>query len=179
MRPLLISIAVLLPSICFGQTEVGPDGYFPLLVIGLLVVVPLLVWALLRLRTGRVADWFPWMAKRRLDIDLVPNRSYRPVSLTLVVRNQTRKDVDIEAPVLLIRKLWSIRKFRLKGINRAEIYPLYLEKGKTHELQIHLSVFHKHDPSLRSYYWARVLLKDKTGNRYATNYVTLRKSLVS
>lgn len=179
MRKLLILVIVLVPSFCFGQTEVGPDGYFPLVILCLLVGVPLLFLFLRKLLKGRLGGVFPWFAKRRLHVELIPNRGYRPDLLKLLVKNGTQKDIDIEAPVLVIRKLWSIRKFKLKGINRAEIYPLYLEKGKTHELQISLSVFHKHDPTLRSYYWTRVLLKDTTGHRYSTNYITLRKSLVS
>ncbi|MFV0377793.1 MAG: hypothetical protein ACK5JD_10895 [Mangrovibacterium sp.] len=179
MRKPLLCIFSMLPVFAFGQTEVGPDRYFPLLILAVLVGVPLFVWVYGRLTKGGGKPFFSVFSKQKLQVELLPNRSYRPELLTLLINNGTRRDVDIEAPVLIIRKLWSVRKFRLKGINRAQIYPLYLEKNNKHELRISLSVFFRHDPTLHSYYWARVLLKDTTGRCYSTNYVTLRKSLFS
>lgn len=179
MRKLYSAFFLSLPAFGYGQTHVGPDGYFLYLALGFFVGVPLLVWLLPKLQrvTSRFSVKWPW--RRKIEVELIPNRLYRPDRLTLVVRNGSRKDVDLKAPVLVIRKLWSIRKFKLKGIDRAEIYPLYLEKGKTHELPISLGVFHRHDPTLRSYYWARVQLNDTSGRHYATKYITLRKSLFS
>lgn len=179
MHRLLVFPFASLPAFCFGQTEVGPDSYFLYLAIAVILGVPLILYLVFAAQKKGKFRFRKWFRRERVEVELVPNRKYRPDELTLVVRNNRRKAVDLEPPVLIIRKLWSVRKFKLKGINRAEIYPLYLESGKTHELQIKLDVFHKHDSSLRSYYWARVLLKDTSGLTYPTNYITLRKSFVS
>lgn len=179
MQKAFLCFLLMLPLFVSGQTQVGPDRYFPYFVVAVLLAVPVLFWVVGRMMKRQDNSFASFFQKNRLGIELVPNRGYRPELLTLVVRNDSRQDIDVEAPVLVIRKLWSIRKFKLKGINRAEIYPLYLEKSKKHELRISLNVFFQHDPTLRSYYWARVLLKDTKGHRYSTNYITLRKSLFS
>ena len=87
--------------------------------------------------------------------------------------------MDLEAPVLIFRKLFLIRKFKLTGINHSAIYPLYLEAGKVHELRISLSIFHEYDRKLKRYYWSRILMRDTRGRKYTSKYVTLRKSLFS
>ena len=180
MRRTCLLIFLLIPLVVFSQDEVGPDGYLLLWFLLILATVPL-SWFFARWITNR------WKGKPkgfgfsfgRLSVDLKKDRKYRPNTLTLVVRNNRSRDVDIDAPVLLFRKLWSIRKFKLKGINRYQIYPLYLEAGKSHELRISLAVFHEHDRGLRKYYWAKILLQDTRGRKYASKYVTLRKSLFS
>jgi hypothetical protein len=116
---------------------------------------------------------------RRLKIELTKDREYRPNVLTLKIFNNSRRDIDLQAPVLLFRKLWSKRKFKLKGINRYEIYPLYLEAGKVHELRIDLSVFYSHDKKLRRFYWTKIRVADTKGKEYSSRYVTMRKSLFS
>ena len=179
MPRLLLLLFFCLPAFCFGQTEVGPDSYFLYVAIAVILGLPAILYLLFVGQEKGRFSFRKWFQKGRVEVELVPNRKYRPDELTLVVRNNRKKAIDLEPPVLIIRKLWTVRKFKLKGINRAEIYPLYLESGKTHELQIKLDVFHKHDSSLRSYYWARVLLKDTSGLKYSTNKITLRKSLVS
>ena len=179
MPRLFLLLLLSLPAFCFGQTEVGPDNYFLYVAIAFILGAPVILYLIFARRRKSKFSFKKWFQKGRVEVKLVPNRKYRPDELTLVVRNNRKQAIDLESPVLIIRKLWSVRKFKLKGVNRAEIYPLYLESGKTHELQIKLDVFHRHDSSLRSYYWARVLLKDTSGLTYPTNYITLRKSFVS
>ncbi len=168
----------LFPFLAFGQNEVGPEGFNLILVVLLVLLLPLLFWLLrrIKLRPSRLSGWFSFVPIR---VELKKDRPLRPKTLTLQVKNNKKTDIDIEAPVLMFRKIWSIRKFRLKGIDRYEIYPLYLEAGKTHELRINLNVFHEHDRKLRNYYWAKVLVQDTTGKEYSSKYVTLRKSLFS
>ncbi len=161
----------------FSLPEPGAAAY-KLTGLVLAVVVLSFLWRSGRRKSGKGPRSLPFIG-RRLKVDLLQDRRYRPRTLTLVVRNVSKKDVDILAPVIMFRKLWSIRKFKLKGVDRYEIYPLYLEAGKVHELRINLSAFHDYDRALRKYYWGRVLLRDTNGRNYKTRYVTLRKSLVS
>lgn len=179
MRVRFLWLLLFAPVLCFGQNEVKSNAPEFFLFLAVILFVPLLFFAgsyFLKKKNGKKKRWF---SKGKLEVRLTGNKRYRPDALTLTVRNNQSDAVDLEAPVLIFRKLWSIRQFKLKGINRAEIYPLLLESGKTHELQLKLDVFHKHDPTLRSYYWAMVRIKNTTGRNYSTNYITLRKSLIS
>ena len=169
------------PVVLQIQNEVGPEGQ-KLWVIPMLLLLLLGAYLLFRRQTikkpGSHKKKFS-LSLKRITVDLHKDRNFRPKVLILKVKNNRRKDVDIEAPVLVFRKLWSKRKFKLKGMNRYEIYPLYLEAGKEHELQINLSVFHEHDRSIRRFYWAKVFVFDTKGRKYSSKYVTLRKSLYS
>ncbi len=173
----LILLLMLCPLYSF--TEPGAQDYK---LSWLLLIIIILLLALLffreKERKGIIRLRLPFLG-RRLMVDLLQDRRYRPRMLTLVIKNNSRKDIDVEAPVILFRKLLLKRKFKLKGIDRNVIYPLYLEPGKVHELFISLSAFHEYDTTLKKYYWARVEVTDSSGKKYQTRYVTLRKSLFS
>jgi len=179
-RAVSLLFFLLPPLCCFAQTEVAPEGDKLLIILLVLLLLPLAFFLFKRMKLKGAKKWRPdFNFKNKLRVELIKNRSTRPDYLTLKVTNGGRQDIDLEAPVLCFRKLWSKRKFKLKGINRTQIYPLYLEKGKTHELGIDLRVFHEHDRKLKKYYWAKVNLADTRGRKYSTKYVTLRKSLFS
>lgn len=165
----------------FSQNEIQPEGNKLFWIIVILLALPILYYLLFHklLRTKiTIPDWrVLW--RRPLKIELTKDRQYRPNVLTLKVSNRSRKDIDLEAPILYFRKLWVKRKFKLKGVDRYEIYPLYLEAGKTHELRIDLSVFFNYDRTLKRYLWAKVRVTDTRGRKYSSRYVTLRKSLFS
>ncbi len=180
MKQTIFLIVLIIPMMAFSQNEVNPDGYKLLLILLILLLIPFVIFLFRRIFKKKVKQKptakFYW---KKLKVSLGKDKKYRPGNLFLKIENVSRKDVDIEAPVLFFRKLWSKRKFKLKGINRQEIYPLYLEKGKTHELQIDLSVFHQHDRKLKRFYWAKIKLKDTKGTTYSSKYISLRKSLFS
>lgn len=171
----LMLLVLLLGFSSAGRTE---DYQLSWLLIGIIVVLILILMIREWGRPGGLKLHLPF-ARRRLRMELVPDRRYRPQTLTLVIQNVSRRDIDIEAPVIRFRKLFLIRNFKLKGVDRNVLYPLYLESGKVHELPVSVRVFHDYDSSLRKYYWARVLVKDTNGRTYRTAYVTLRKSLFS
>lgn len=181
MKKLFFTSLLIIPLGVLGQNEVAPEGYKLLWFVLILVAIPIAYYFINKLvqkpgsQKGRSVSVF----RRKLKIDLLKDRSYRPNVLTLKITNRSRKDFDLEAPVLCFRKIWSKRKFKLKGINRYEIYPLYLEAGKTHELRIDLSVFHSHDRNLKRFYWAKIRVRDTKGKKYSSPYITLRKSLFS
>jgi hypothetical protein len=181
MKKLFFFFLINTPFQAFPQNEVPPEGGKLLWFLAILISLPL-IYYLLRSRVfskekikGKPGPLF----MRRLKIELTKDREYRPNVLTLKIFNNSRRDIDLQAPVLLFRKLWSKRKFKLKGINRYEIYPLYLEAGKVHELRIDLSVFYSHDKKLRRFYWTKIRVADTKGKEYSSRYVTMRKSLFS
>lgn len=180
MKRTLSFILAVWPLFAFSQNEVHPEGYKLLIALLLFLAIPVLVFLFRRIfkkgqkQKTKISFW-----KKKLKVFLGKDKKYRPAFLFLKIENVSNRDIDIEAPILHFRKLWSKRKFKLKGINRQEIYPLYLEKGKMHELQIDLSVFHQHDRKLRKFYWAKIRFHDTKGRKYSTKYITLRKSLFS
>jgi len=115
----------------------------------------------------------------KLEIKLEKDRPFRPQVLTLTIRNTGRNTADIDAPVLEYRKIWTKRKFKLNGINGNQIYPMYIDPGKAHQLRIETSTFHQYDRTIKSFYRARVLLTDIDGRKWKSNTVILRKSLVT
>ena len=56
-------------------------------------------------------------------------------------------------------------------------YPQYLEKGKTHTLQIDLTRFYSHDKSLKKFPKAKIVISDVKGKRLGSTSVYLRKTL--
>ena len=179
MKKLFLALAllVLASTRTMAANEIGPEGFKLLWIILIGLCIFLLLWFMLFRKSKISFPKIPFL--RKLKIELVKNKYYKPTHLNLVIKNISSKDVDIEAPVILFRKLFAKRKFKLKGINKSEIYPLYLEKGKTHDLLINLSVFHNYDRKLKKYYWCRVFFEDTKGRKYSTKYVKLRSSLFS
>ncbi|MDX9883756.1 MAG: hypothetical protein RBS73_16970 [Prolixibacteraceae bacterium] len=180
MKILTLLIFVLIPSVVLAQKQVGPEGYklFWIAAFILLFVAVKMLSSFIRSKKGfKPRSPKSWFKRKRLEVELTKDRLVRPKVLTLKVKNTGARYVDIEAPVLVFRKLWSIRKFRLKKVKNEEIYPLYLEVGKTFTLTIELSRFFEHDRKLKRFYWGRVILEDVDGRRFKTKYVSLRKSL--
>lgn len=115
----------------------------------------------------------------KLVVRLEKDKPLRPQVLTMTIRNTGKNEADIDAPVLEFRKIWTSRKFKLNGINGNAIYPMYISSGNTHQLRIETSTFHQYDRSIKSYYWARIIVTDVDGRTWKSNSVKLRKSLVT
>ena len=182
MKGTIFFICIILPIAAFSQTKVQPDGYKLLIGLLILLAIPVIVFLFSKMRKKKASPQKQppgFFKRKKLKIELTKDRKYRPKNLTLHIRNIGKKDVDIEAPLLVFRKIWNVRKFKLKGINKQEIYPLYLERNKVHEVQVDLTVFYNHDRKLKKYYRAKVILKDTKGKKYSSKNITLRKSLVS
>lgn len=117
--------------------------------------------------------------KVKLNVHLEKDRLFYPKVLTITIRNTGNQVVDISAPVLEYRKIWSKRKFKLNGVSGQQIYPLLLDPGKVHRLPIETSTFHQYDREIKTYYWARIYVSDVEGRKWKSNDVKLRKSLVT
>lgn len=115
----------------------------------------------------------------KLELILEKDRFLRPQILTITIRNIGKKEADIDAPVLEFRKIWTKRRFRLTGVNGYMNYPMYIDAGNRHQLRIETAQFHQYDRSIKSFYWARVIVSDVDGRKWKSNKVKLRKSLVT
>jgi hypothetical protein len=160
----------------------GMDNVTLLYIIALqaLVIFMLLayeIWRIFR-NKGKGTIWRPfWRIK--LIVYLDKDRVLNPQLLTLTIKNTGKREVEINAPVLEFRKIWSKRKFKLSGTNGNYIYPLFIEPGNKHQLFIETARFHQYDSEIKGFYWARIYLSDVEGRRWKSNDVKLRKSWVT
>lgn len=115
----------------------------------------------------------------KLEIELEKDKPLRPQVLTMTIRNTGKNEADINSPVIEFRKIWSVRKFKLNGISGNQIYPMFIDVGKAHQLRIETATFHQYDRSIKSFYWARIFVTDVDGRQWKSNKVKLRKSLVT
>jgi len=149
----------------------------------LILAVPFLV-VLLLIIYRMVKNSGPFKISRflkivKLEIELEKDKPLRPQVLTMTIRNTGKNEADINSPVIEFRKIWSVRKFKLNGISGNQIYPMFIDVGKAHQLRIETSTFHNYDRSIRKYYWARIFVSDVDGRKWKSNKVKLRKSLVT
>lgn len=103
---------------------------------------------------------------------------YFPDIIKMEVKNSGNIDIDLDKPLLILDNFWLKRKFKLKGMDNRIFYPLFLEKGKTHTLNIDLNRFYLHDKKLKKYPKAIIVLSDVKGKRLGRKSIYLRKTLV-
>lgn len=159
----------------FAQNEVKPDGDKLLAFFAGIILLTILFFVFRKKDNKRGR---PILPRRRLEITLEKDRVYFPDYLELAVTNKGNVDIDLDKPLLVLDNFWLKRKFRLKGMQNRNFYPLFLEKGKTHRLTIDLNGFYRHDKKLKRYPKATVRLFDVKGRRLGSKTVYLRKSLV-
>lgn len=175
-KGLLLFLFFVLSFSLYAQSEVGPEGYklFWLLVL----LIPLVVYFLVgRFRMRITGKKRPIFKFTRIEVTLEKDRLYFPDYLTLTIKNSGNTDIDIDRPLLIFDNFLIKRKFRLKGTNYNQFYPLYLVAGKTHTLQIDLNGFYKHDKKLIRYPKSKIIIYNVKGKRLGSQTIFLRKSL--
>jgi len=165
------------PLLAFFQNKTGVETgtLIWIIIILLVLLVATLGWEIQKSQRKRNPGGF--FRKVKLEIILEKDRLFRPQVLTLTIRNIGKNEVDITAPVLEFRKIWTKRKFKLNGINGRQNYPMFIDSGRLHQLRIETSTFHQYDRDLKSFYWARIYVSDVEGRKWKSNDVKLRKSL--
>ncbi len=162
----------------FAQNEIGPDGD-KLLYIGAFVVVLVVVFVWLN-RSGKSKTKNrkrPFFQYKRIQLELEKDRLYYPDVLTVKVKNTGNVDLDLDRPLLVFDNFWLKRKFKIKGVGNYCFYPLYLEKGKTHTLEIDINRFYGHDKRLKRYPKVKIYITDVKKRRLASKSLFLRKTL--
>lgn len=159
-----------------AQDTIGPEGHK---IIWLLAAIVLIVAFLyLALKPGSlegVKHLFSF--SKRIRIDLIKDRKYYPDLIEMKVKNSGTRDVDIGQPLLVFDNFWFKRKFKLKGTNNYHYYPLILEKGNTHALDIDLNRFYKHDYRLKKYPKVKLIITEREGKKLGSRSIFLRKTL--
>lgn len=177
-RLILLLVFLISTQAIFAQDEIGPEGGKLLWFLLIPIIIGVLFLAFRKKKVKKVKVEKPLFQTRRVKIELEKDKLYYPDNLKLKVINSGNSDVDLDKPLLVLDNFWIKRKFKLKGMGNRTFYPLYLEKGKSHTLQIDLSRFYSHDKKLKKFPKAKVVISDIKGKRLGSKSVYLRKTLV-
>lgn len=177
-KALLIAIGLLSSHLLFAQNEIGPEGHklVWLLAVVVALVIGFIVFAK-PFNSSPKKGSQSLFKKRKVSVELSKDTLYYPDNLSLSVKNTGNTDLDIDKPLLVFDNFWLRRKFKLKGMGNHSFYPLFLERGKTHTLEIDLTRFYGHDKSLKKFPKAKVILSDVNGKKLGSKSVYLRKTL--
>lgn len=112
-----------------------------------------------------------------LKVSLNKNAVYHPTIITLEILNKSKKAVTIQNPVIRFRKGRRTKAFKIKAVNSSQIYPLFLEAGKTHVLPVSLQPFYDFDKKLKRLSRVRIEFKYDDHQAKSSKYVLLKPTL--
>ncbi len=173
---LLMFLFVICPAV-FAQNEIGPEGKNLVWFLLALPVLAIIYFVFSRKNKKTNTGEKVFFKIRKVKLDLVKDRLYYPDNLRLSVKNRGNTDIDLDRPLMIFDNFWIKRKFRLNGMENRLFYPLYLEKGKIHTLDIDLFRFYRHDKRLKKYPKVKIVVLDVKGRRLGSKAVFLRKTL--
>ena len=177
-KALSLIFFLLCSQLISAQNEIGPDGdklLWAFLV--LIMLTAAFVITTKPFKKSRQKNKKPFFQKRKLHVSLEKDALYYPDNLTLAVKNTGNTDIDLDQPLLVFDNFWIKRKFKIKGMENRTFYPLFLETGKSHTLQIDLNRFYGHDKKLKRFPKATVYLYDVNGKKLGRKSIFLRKTL--
>lgn len=178
VKRLLIFIILLISnSALFAQDGIGPEGDKLIWILLILIIIIVVLFIFRKKSSHPKSSGKPLFQQKRVSVELEKDMLYYPDKLKLAIKNMGNSDIDLDKPLLIFDNFWLNRKFKLKGVGNRTFYPLYLEKGKTHTLQIDLTRFYIHDKSLKKFPKAKVIVYDIKGKRLGSKSVFLRKTL--
>jgi hypothetical protein len=161
-----------------ADNEIGPEGYKLFWILTVIVITFLLAFLIIirpAKGKGNFRDFI--FNGKKIAVTLKKDRLYYPDSLELTVTNTGKKDLDIDRPLLVFSSIWLKRKFVLKGTHRYNFYPLFLEQGQSHKLNIDLNRFYAHDRTLKRLPKVKITLYEVKGKKLGSSKVLLRKTL--
>lgn len=177
-RGIFLLVFLFSSQLLLAQNEIGPEGHklMWVIIIGVAILVTLVIAAQPFKNTTKKQKK-ALFTRDKLKIELEKDALYYPDNLKLQVKNNGTTDVDVDKPLLVFDNFWLKRKFKIKGMGNHTFYPLYLEKNKSHNLEIDLTRFYSHDKSLKKFPKATVYLFDVKGKKLGRKSVFLRKTL--
>ena len=108
------------------------------------------------------------------EIGLAKSTRFNPTNIRMSVTNTGTKDVDLNAPVIIFKRWFSKRKFRVLKVGHSVIYPLLLEPGKTYVLDISLEQFYESVPELQLACRMCIEMQDQKGMRFKSRTIRLK-----
>jgi len=92
----------------------------------------------------------------------------------MTVRNTGKREVDLEAPVLIFKRWRSRRKYRILTVGESEIYPMFMDPGQESVVNISLEQFYQPVPELRRACRLSAEMNDDTGRRFKSRTLRLK-----
>lgn len=108
------------------------------------------------------------------EITLHKNSKFNPSIIEMTVVNTGIQEIDLYAPVIIFRRWFTKRRFRVLKVEHSDIYPILLERYKAYELDISLEQFYETLPELQLACRMSVEMKDLKGNRYKSHTIRLK-----
>lgn len=109
-----------------------------------------------------------------VKIDLIKNRRINPSNIEMAVTNTGTKEIDLYSPVIIFKRWFTKRKFRVLKVEHSEIYPILLEPGNTSVLDISLDQFYDTVPELQLACRMRIEMKDSKGKKFSSQTIRLK-----
>lgn len=129
-----------------SEQESRPGGFLTTLVLLLMGVA--VVW-LVRQKWMQALfqQWFPGRVHFRVSKgkDRVTGRKL----MRIAIENNTREGLTFMAPMIVFSKWGKERRFRIRGSNQEESFPLTLTPGTGHRLLLDLDQFYEKIPDLK------------------------------
>lgn len=108
------------------------------------------------------------------EIDLYKSSRINPTNIEMVVTNTGSREIDLHAPVLIFKRWFNTRKFKVLKVEHSEIYPILLEKNRTYVLDISLEQFYETVPELQLACRMSAEMKDLSGKRFKSKTIRLK-----
>lgn len=156
---------------------VGPEGWKLLWILAILAVFLLLMSLGKRKKGIKTATKKPFFRLGRIELKLTKDKQENPQELTMKLINRGNTDMDIANPILTFYNFWTYKKFKLRGSDGYEFYPLVLEKGETHTLHINLKKFYVFNERLSRFSKAKIRIYSISGSLLAKKSLYLKPSI--
>ena len=108
------------------------------------------------------------------DIVLKKDHVFNPSIIEMTVYNEGKKDLDLNAPVIVFKNWFHSRKFRVLKVEHSYIYPLLLEPGRSYFLDISLDQFFEVVPELQLATRMQIEMNDQIGNKFSSKTIRLK-----
>lgn len=151
---------------------VGPEGYKLIWVLLILLIIVAVIF----LTKGKFKIRIPSFSNA-LIIQIKKNKVYHPTVIHLKIKNNKKKVVLIENPILRFKMGRNTKAFKIKSVNSSKIYPLYLEANQTHELPVALQNFYDYDKELKKYSRLRIEFSYDETKSKSSSYLLLKPTL--
>jgi len=109
-----------------------------------------------------------------VEIELTKDQRFNPSIIEMTVTNTGTKEIDLYAPVIIFKRWFSKRKFRVLKVEHSEIYPILVDPGKTYFLDISLDQFYETVPELQLACRMRIEMKSQNGKKFKSQTIRLK-----
>lgn len=109
--------------------------------------------------------------------NITKNKIYHATIITLEINNRSKKGITIENPVIRFKRGRKEKAFKIKAVNSTQIYPLFLEAGKSHKLPVTLQPFYDFNKKLKRLSRVRIEFAYNKNRKKKTKYLLLKPTL--